>query len=431
MNFFQKYFSFEETFLLDKAKQQKLLNFLVQGLMLLILGLLLLGLNAQLFFSATLEKQFLRSLLLSYVFLNTVAILVRKNFFTLSSILLFSFFLIIFLVMNQYFGFGFYLNTIFLTLVLLLSIIMLNFRLTILIGAALISILLFCSLLQNQDYLIVQQETRIFCSKLFIFFVTFLYCFIIVIFWIFLKDHYKRHIKMLKIQNLNRMLNLSVLLNLGKIALSINQQIRNQLTVISLVLQNAELKEQKIDNLDDAQVAVDQIDRFSRLAFYDYFKKAEYEIFDLNCEIKNLLILFKNKLQTEGVKIFLQSSHSFQLHADRVKLGLVLGNIVLNAIEAYRNVQREEKHVFIKLIKKPRNLLIKIKDYGPGISRQDLTEIFNPYFTSKNTAQALGLGLYLSQLLMQQAYASKIKVESVLNQGSIFTLYIKNKFLLI
>ncbi len=127
----------------------------------------------------------------------------------------------------------------------------------------------------------------------------------------------------------------------------------------------------------------------------------------------------------------MQNNQNYQLYADRVKLDLVIANLILNAIEAYQNIDREEKHIFIKLIKKPRNLLIKVKDYGQGIEPKNLVKIFEPYFTTKNSNQALGLGLYISQLVMQRAFSSKIKVESILNQGSTFTLYIKNKFLLI
>jgi len=81
-------------------------------------------------------------------------------------------------------------------------------------------------------------------------------------------------------------------------------------------------------------------------------------------------------------------------------------------------------------VKKPRNLLIKIKDYGIGINKINLPLIFNPYFTLKNKNQSLGLGLYASQQAMVKAYETKIKVESLFFSGSTFTLYIKNKFLL-
>lgn len=419
MKLLQIYFNLEKKFIQDQKKKLQLLNLINQLLMTSVLGILLLGLNQTKIFDHILDYHGLMKLLLIYLFFNFLSILIRKQLILLSSMGLIFFLLAIFSKLSFSFGIDFYLNSPICSLAILLAAVLFNPKFAFLISLLISLIFVLCFILQilNSNFLFI--------------FLIMMHCLLLTLIGNFLVKHYEAKLKFMQKKYLNKLINLVALINLGKVTSSLIQEIRNQLSIISLVLQNAEINHQSIEYLEYAKTAVEQIDRFSRLEYFDFFKEIELEVFSLNVELNNLLILFKRKLKQENVKIFLQNNQNYQLYADRVKLDLVIANLILNAIEAYQNIDREEKHIFIKLIKKPRNLLIKVKDYGQGIEPKNLVKIFEPYFTTKNSNQALGLGLYISQLVMQRAFSSKIKVESILNQGSTFTLYIKNKFLLI
>jgi len=64
---------------------------------------------------------------------------------------------------------------------------------------------------------------------------------------------------------------------------------------------------------------------------------------------------------------------------------------------------------------------ISIKDQGHGISRQHLSKIFDPYFTTKQTGSGLGLATAFSVVTNHNGY---IFVESELGQGTTFSIYL-------
>lgn len=236
--------------------------------------------------------------------------------------------------------------------------------------------------------------------------------------------------KELKLLQLKQLTQIAPLLDLGKLSVGLIHDIREPLSILSLILQKAQSNNNFVSDLEQAFLAIDKIDDLSKMSSCKLMDKPILEVFDLNKEIKKLIDLFEYKAKLKKVKIIFEPNKQFELHSDRIKLSQVLANLILNALEAYDEIDKSEKYIFIKLIKKPRNLLIKVKDYGAGISEENLPHIFDPNFSSKKSKQALGLGLYVSKEAMIKNYETKISVESSTGRGSTFTLFIKNKFIL-
>jgi signal transduction histidine kinase len=71
---------------------------------------------------------------------------------------------------------------------------------------------------------------------------------------------------------------------------------------------------------------------------------------------------------------------------------------------------------------------IIIKDRGMGISRENLSRIFDPYFTTKKTKGhgGIGLGLAISDSIIKY-HNGLISVESVVNSGTSFSIYLAAK----
>ena len=71
----------------------------------------------------------------------------------------------------------------------------------------------------------------------------------------------------------------------------------------------------------------------------------------------------------------------------------------------------------------PQYVLISVKDFGSGIQPDIMPRIFEPFFTTKSLSARRGTGLGLSMVyeLARQMEAG-LAVESVVNQGSTFTL---------
>jgi signal transduction histidine kinase len=66
---------------------------------------------------------------------------------------------------------------------------------------------------------------------------------------------------------------------------------------------------------------------------------------------------------------------------------------------------------------------ISVTDTGTGISPQDLKMIFDPFFTTKEPGQGTGLGLSLSQSIVENL-GGRVEVKSNLGEGSHFTVFL-------
>ncbi len=105
-----------------------------------------------------------------------------------------------------------------------------------------------------------------------------------------------------------------------------------------------------------------------------------------------------------------------EIQADREKLKLALLNIVTNAIEA---MEESKGLLILKLMRTDHLAILAIEDNGCGISEENISRLFEPYFTQKRNGVGLGLTFTLNIL---QAHKATIDVDSKSGRGTTFTI---------
>ena len=127
-----------------------------------------------------------------------------------------------------------------------------------------------------------------------------------------------------------------------------------------------------------------------------------------------------NKYDIHIRKNYQESSFVF---IDKVKVLQILVNLIRNAKEAFMETPyNNDKKIEVLLIKDPseKSIIIKIKDNGIGISKENLNKIFSLGFTTK--AEGHGLGLHMSAISAQEL-GGALSVESKGEaNGATFTL---------
>lgn len=133
---------------------------------------------------------------------------------------------------------------------------------------------------------------------------------------------------------------------------------------------------------------------------------------------------FEAVAQKESVNFkadFRGISHDFEIELDEKRTRQVITNLISNAIKFTPN--GGDIHLSIHI--NNQNLLISIKDSGIGIDKKDQERIFEEFQQVQNShsSKGAGIGLALSQKIAE-LHEGKIIVESALNTGSTFTLYL-------
>ena len=108
------------------------------------------------------------------------------------------------------------------------------------------------------------------------------------------------------------------------------------------------------------------------------------------------------------------------LLGDLEKLKIALLNIIINAVEA---MDKEDSHLLIQLTMQNNQPQIIIQDNGCGISEENLSRLFEPYFTAKRNGMGLGLATTLNIL---QSHKADVEVQSKPGQGTTFQITFKN-----
>jgi len=124
--------------------------------------------------------------------------------------------------------------------------------------------------------------------------------------------------------------------------------------------------------------------------------------------------------QKNNVKVVQQVDEEIgEVTADPLRLKQIILNLLSNA------VKYSPAHGLVRLHArvKDRQVLLSVRDTGPGIATEDQKQLFNPYYQAAKQDRGIGtgLGLAITKLLVE-LHGGKIAVDSTLGAGSLFTV---------
>jgi signal transduction histidine kinase len=136
---------------------------------------------------------------------------------------------------------------------------------------------------------------------------------------------------------------------------------------------------------------------------------------DLNQVVHDTILLMKRQCEKQKVHILFEAATlpHFRFDPEKIKQGLL--NIVRNALEA----MQEGGTIHVITGSTGEYALLEISDNGPGIREEDLSQIFEPFFTCKGAGT--GLGLSITQRIIEE-HNGHIRVESTPEAETRFTI---------
>ena len=145
-----------------------------------------------------------------------------------------------------------------------------------------------------------------------------------------------------------------------------------------------------------------------------------HKVFSLNKEVKHVIKLLSYKINTSRVKIILESSDVVKAYGNPIKFNQIAMNLILNAIDAYDETQKENRIVKINIKNGNKTSELSVQDFGIGIAKENLNKVFDPFFTTKSSNHGTGIGLSITQDIVKQNFHGKIFVSSSKKGGTIF-----------
>ncbi len=103
------------------------------------------------------------------------------------------------------------------------------------------------------------------------------------------------------------------------------------------------------------------------------------------------------------------------VHGDEAAIVGVLINLFSNAALALRKVSRTHPAIHVSAVWHADRLRVTVQDNGPGIAPENLSRVFEPFFTTRAVGQGLGLGLSISYGVIAR-HGGILRAESVLGE---------------
>lgn len=192
----------------------------------------------------------------------------------------------------------------------------------------------------------------------------------------------------------------------------ITHEIKNPLAVVKGYLSMVDLKKAK-KSKEYLKIINGEIERTINLLedFMKFRIKLAPTTFEFNFLLEEIKAILTPLFAAKNVFYEFKSENNILICGDYNRLKQVIINIIKNSVEA----SKKNNKVLITCFKSGNNLNIVIKDNGVGMSKETLTNLFTPFYTTKE--MGTGLGICLSKEIIE-AHKGKIIYYSSLGKGT-------------
>jgi len=134
----------------------------------------------------------------------------------------------------------------------------------------------------------------------------------------------------------------------------------------------------------------------------------------INDAILEVIALTRTEAANNGVSVRTQLAEGLpRVEGDRVQLQQVLLNLIVNAIEAMRDVGEDERELFISTRNEPDGVSVEVRDSGPGFAPETLDHVFAGFYTPKPD------GLSICRSIIE-AHGGRLRASPNLPRGASF-----------
>ena len=222
---------------------------------------------------------------------------------------------------------------------------------------------------------------------------------------------------------------------MGEMIAMIAHQWRQPLTGISMTTNNM-LLDVELEDIDPKRFTTNletiskQITYLSETIddFKDFFKSnKKFEALDLTNLIQESCNIIQTTLAKNNISIHQKETYNLQkITTIKNDIVQIILNIIKNAMDAYIENEISPRDIYVSITQNSKNTIIKITDNAGGIPQDIINKIFDPYFSTKQSKNGTGLGLYISKMIIQDHLNGDLLV-NVKDNSTTFSIIIPKK----
>jgi signal transduction histidine kinase len=211
-----------------------------------------------------------------------------------------------------------------------------------------------------------------------------------------------------------------------------SHELRTPLAVIKGTLEVLIRKPRnQTEYLEKIDFCIKEVDRLNNLVsellllarFENQKQNSKHEEISINAIFLDVLSRYSDKIKKKGIAVKHNFSDDYIIKSDNYLFSIVIGNLISNALK----YSKDNGEVVITLSNDNSNLIISIIDNGIGISKKNISKVFDPFFRAEpnDHTEIKGTGLGLS--IARRACAIldiEIEISSKENSGTIVILRI-------
>ena len=216
---------------------------------------------------------------------------------------------------------------------------------------------------------------------------------------------------------------------MGEMISMIAHQWRQPISVIGMSVNNIlidieleELKEQSVKEC--ANEIIEETEYLSKTIddFRNFFRPdKKRETVSIRTLFESVVKLVGKAFENNNIELEFLGDLDVEIYIYRSEFLQVILNILNNAKDAFSDLDMDGKKVTVSF-KRQDNLLFKICDNASGISKEIISKIFDPYFSTKLEKNGTGLGLYMSKIIVQKHLFGTIWAENQRDGGACFMI---------
>ncbi len=212
---------------------------------------------------------------------------------------------------------------------------------------------------------------------------------------------------------------------IGTMAAGIAHEIGNPLACLSAVVQLLNRRQRCAEDHRHLHTLHEQIDRIAKIVkqLVDFAKPApsEWVIADLDDLIEQTLKMLRYSLRVRQARI--ESIRNKNLPKVRIipqQFQQILVNLLLNALDAVEDLEGEQV-IRVERLAEDSWVKVMVKDGGCGMTKEQIRQALEPFYTTKSPGKGTGLGLAVCYRFIEY-HQGRIHIDSAPGRGTVVTV---------